>query len=235
MRIDLTLKPIGYIKTPFKQKFGTPRQSGLVPSARGELILDNERVPPGSLDGLEDFSHLWLLFHFHENTNETVSGKVKPPRLGGEKMGLFATRSPHRPNPVGLSVVKIEKVDQKNLKLELSGVDLIDDTPIFDIKPYIASYDSLSSAHGGWTSSAEDLAFNVHWSYQALDQLKELPQFKTLQVLVEECLGYDLRNYADRLKGFEEKKHKVFLQNVDVTFTVDEKARVVRIEELKPV
>uniref|UniRef100_A0A6B2LB12 TsaA-like domain-containing protein n=1 Tax=Arcella intermedia TaxID=1963864 RepID=A0A6B2LB12_9EUKA len=144
---QIGVRPIGMLRSCFNQRNGTPRNSGCVPSARGVLKLRKD-VPYTSLEGLEGFSHVWLIGWFHENTNASKEGKIKakisPPRLGGAKVGLFSTRTPHRPNPISLTVVKLDKIE-KNC-VYLSGVDMIDDTPILDIKPYIPSYDSLSSA-----------------------------------------------------------------------------------------
>lgn len=229
MRLDLTLKPIGHLQTPYKQKFGTPRQNGLVPAARAQLILNKELVPPGSLDSLKDFSHLWLLFHFHKNTNETVSGKVKPPRLKGEKMGLFATRSPHRPNPVGMSLVKIESINEEELSLEVSGVDLIDGTPIFDIKPYIAGYDSIENSHDGWTQNMKDKIWDVQWSEQALKDAEELPLSEDDRLLIQQSFLRDVRNQQDTIEGDPTKTYKSLIGHWDVEVRYSDKCSIVSI------
>jgi tRNA-Thr(GGU) m(6)t(6)A37 methyltransferase TsaA len=127
--------------------------------------------PEESLVGLEDFSHVWILWQFHLNTNNHYFAKVSPPRLEGQKKGVFATRSPHRPNPIGLSVAKIEKMEAR--RIWLSGLDLVDGTPVFDIKPYIATYDSVEDARGGWLNEVEAVSYSVQWSEKALLQLQE--------------------------------------------------------------
>ncbi|XP_061173918.1 tRNA (adenine(37)-N6)-methyltransferase-like [Saccostrea echinata] len=136
------VKPIGFMSSLFCHKRGTPRQPTICPHARGTLTLDHHLVnnPQYMLEGLEEFSHVWLIFVFHKNEKEFVRSKVSPPRLHGRKVGLFSTRSPHRPNPIGLSLAKLDCVHDRTLYL--NGVDLLDGTPILDIKPYIPEYDT---------------------------------------------------------------------------------------------
>ncbi|XP_015919693.1 tRNA (adenine(37)-N6)-methyltransferase isoform X2 [Parasteatoda tepidariorum] len=136
------LLPIGYISSCFKFKNGIPRQPTLCPSARGTLKIEKSVFtnPEHSLIGLEEFSHVWILFIFHENENVGVKAKVHPPRLNGTSVGVFSTRSPHRPSPVGLSLTKLDKIEGDTLYL--SGIDLLDGTPVIDIKPYIPMYDN---------------------------------------------------------------------------------------------
>lgn len=138
----MLLMPIGFIRTCFKTKNGTPRQPSVSAVTKGVLVVEKSVFtnPDHSLDGLEEFSHVWILFHFHLNEGKSVKAKVRPPRLNGEKRGVFATRSPHRPNAIGLSLAKLDKVE--GCTLHLSGLDIVDGTPIFDIKPYIPSYDA---------------------------------------------------------------------------------------------
>ncbi|KAK3097278.1 hypothetical protein FSP39_008283 [Pinctada imbricata] len=137
----LTLKPIGHVQSLFSFKNGTPRQSGICQNARGSIKISKEifNNPQHSLDGLETFSHIWIIFIFHKNNNSYIKAKVKPPRLDGRRVGLFSTRSPYRPNPVGLTLAKLDRVD--GCKLHISGIDLLDGTPVLDIKPYIPDYD----------------------------------------------------------------------------------------------
>jgi tRNA-Thr(GGU) m(6)t(6)A37 methyltransferase TsaA len=169
---EFSFEPIGYINTCFKERFGTPRQPGLVPSSWGILRLRPELNLSEALQGLEGFSHLWLIFVFHQNTNKGIKAKVHPPRLGGEKTGLFSTRTPHRPNPIGLSVVKLERIDGGTVYL--SGVDLVDGTPILDIKPYLPSADCLPIATGGWTQTAPERTIRVEFTD---DALKDISRF----------------------------------------------------------
>ena len=140
---------IGIIHSCFKEKFGIPRQPGLAPLAKAQLELLAPYDDPAAIEGLETTSHIWVQFVFHANSRESWKPKVKPPRLGGNKsIGVFATRSPVRPSPIGLSVVKLEGIQQLNgkLLLNLSGVDFLDGTPVLDIKPYVPYVDSISDA-----------------------------------------------------------------------------------------
>nr|XP_022332662.1 tRNA (adenine(37)-N6)-methyltransferase-like [Crassostrea virginica]XP_022332663.1 tRNA (adenine(37)-N6)-methyltransferase-like [Crassostrea virginica] len=138
----MEVKPIGYINSLFTFKNGTPRQPSVCPFARGSLEVEKSIFtnPDHSLEGLEEFSHVWLIFVFHKNNTQYVKAKVKPPRLNGKRVGLFSTRSPYRPNAIGLSLAKLDSVEGNTL--HLSGIDLLDGTPILDIKPYIPQYDS---------------------------------------------------------------------------------------------
>ena len=152
MTSPLSLQPVGILHSPYKEKFAVPRQPGLVPSARARLEL----LPPcndaQTLRGIEQFSHLWLIFQFHECASQGWHPTVRPPRLGGnERVGVFASRSPFRPNGLGLSVVQLLGVHQQGprLWLELAGIDLVDGTPILDIKPYVPYADSHPQACGG--------------------------------------------------------------------------------------
>lgn len=167
---DFTFQPIGHIETCFKERFGTPRQSGLVPSSWGILRLRSELNLTEALDGLEHFSHLWLVFVFHQNMNKGVKAKIHPPRLEGEKIGLYATRTPHRPNPIGLSAVKLEKIEKG--AVFLSGVDLLHGTPVLDIKPYLATTDSIPQATAGWTQGKPERTIQVVFSNEAKQDLE---------------------------------------------------------------
>ena len=161
--------PIATIETPFKERFGTPRQPALVPSSWGVIRLKPESHLQGALEGLEGFSHIWLIFVFHQNANKAVRAKIHPPRMEGAKMGLFATRTPHRPNPIGLSVVKLERIEGQTLYV--SGVDLVDGTPILDIKPYLPSSDRVDLATAGWTGSKAERKLRVDFTERAMSDL----------------------------------------------------------------
>ncbi len=148
------LKTIAYIKTDFKTKFGLPRQSGLVPELCGLIEFTDEYKNKDALRGLDGYSHIWLLWGFSEGfssrgDNDKWNPTVRPPRLGGNKrIGVFASRSPNRPNPIGLSVVRLLKIDDSSLYV--SGIDMVDNTPIYDIKPYLPHIDSIPDALGGY-------------------------------------------------------------------------------------
>lgn len=153
------MKMIARIHTPFKTKFGIPRQSGVASDVKGEIVFEPEYREAEAVRGLEGFSHIWLIWCFSEAVTEKWSPTVRPPRLGGNvRMGVFATRSPFRPNPIGLSSVKLEKIEyspERGPVLHVRGADLMDGTPIYDIKPYIAYADSHPDAKGGFTDSSE--------------------------------------------------------------------------------
>lgn len=149
------MKIIARIRTELPEKFGVPRQSGLVPQLRGRVIFESEYRNPDAVRGLEDFSHIWLIWQFSRAVREGWSPTVRPPRLGGNRrMGVFATRSPFRPNALGLSSVRLDRVELDPALgpvLHVSGADLMDGTPIFDIKPYLPYTDSHPQAAGGFT------------------------------------------------------------------------------------
>ncbi len=148
------MQPIGFVESCFGEKFATPRQSGIVSSARGRVVFTPE-VDPEACRGLEEFSHLWLVFVFDQVPEDDVRWLVRPPRLGGnEKKGVFATRSPYRPNRIGLSLVKLEKVTPEGV--EVSGLDLVDGTPILDLKPYLPYVESRPEAIGGFAEKSPE-------------------------------------------------------------------------------
>lgn len=150
---SILLHPIGWMRTPWREKFGVPRQPGLIPEAIGEVVFAKECADPEARAGLEGFSHLWVTFLFDRVPPEAVKLRVRPPRLGGnEKRGVFATRSPFRPNRIGLSVCEIESVYPT---LRLRGVDLVDGTPILDIRPYVPYVDAHPNAQGGFAAGGE--------------------------------------------------------------------------------
>lgn len=159
------MKVIAKIRTDFKEKFGIPRQSGLVDSLRARIVFEPEYRVREALRGIEDFSHLWLIWEFSEAKRDTWSPTVRPPRLGGNKrMGVFATRSPFRPNPVGLSSVRligIEHTDTEGDVLIVSGADLMDGTPIYDIKPYLPFTDCHTDARGGFADEKKEYSAEV--------------------------------------------------------------------------
>ena len=145
----MKITPVAYVHSDFESKFAIPRQPGLVTSLKAEIILEKEYRKDGILRGLEGFSHLWLIWGFNENRNSSWHPTVRPPRLGGnERIGVFASRSPFRPNPLGLSVVKIEEVSKD--RIIVSGADLADQTPVYDIKPYVPYTDSVPDAKEGF-------------------------------------------------------------------------------------
>ncbi|MDQ7967243.1 tRNA (N6-threonylcarbamoyladenosine(37)-N6)-methyltransferase TrmO [Pseudomonas plecoglossicida] len=185
--------PVGIVHSCFKEKFAIPRQPQLAPAARGVLEL----LPPfdqgDAVEGLEQVSHVWLLFLFHQALEEKPRLKVRPPRLGGNKsMGVFATRATHRPNGIGQSVVRLEGVEPG--RLLLSGIDLLDGTPVLDIKPYVPYADSVAGASNQMANAAP-VAIAVQWADNALIQAREhaLRLNEPLVQLIEQCLAQDPR------------------------------------------
>jgi len=188
-----TVTPVGIVRSCFKEKFAIPRQPQLAPAARGVLEL----LPPfdqgDAVEGLEQVSHVWLLFLFHQALEDKPRLKVRPPRLGGNKsMGVFATRATHRPNGIGQSVVRLEGVEPG--RLLLSGIDLLDGTPVIDIKPYVPYADSIAGASNLMASAAPQ-AIAVQWSDGALPRAKAhaLRLGEPLVELIEQCLAQDPR------------------------------------------
>lgn len=204
------LTPIGTAYTDFKQKFGIPRQSGMIAEAKAVIVL-NPEFNADSVRGLAEFSHVWVIFRFHQCARDGFSQLVRPPRLGGKiKKGVFATRSPHRPNFLGLSLMKLEKIETKDrVCIYLSGADLLDNTPVFDIKPYLPHLEAVAAAAGGFSdSSAEKLA--IVWLPEAFAVKHRLPE--QIQNLIEACVRQDPRpahqnnsekNYIFQLDKYE--------------------------------
>lgn len=188
----MEINPIGYIKTDFSEKFGIPRQSGRVPELKGTVIFCDEYKDAEILRGIENFSHLWLIFGFSQAEYKKGTKTVRPPRLGGNKrVGIFASRSPYRPNSLGLSVVKLEEI-KKNTKdgvvLIVSGVDILDGTPLYDIKPYIPYADSIPDAVGGYADEFSDYSIDVEMPAKLL---KKIPSEKRDALI--RCLKDDPR------------------------------------------
>ncbi len=187
---ELKIRPIAYIRTDFKEKFGIPRQSGRAPSLSGTIVFLPEYRNPDAIRGLSDFSHIWLLFDFSESHRADWSATVRPPRLGGNaRVGVFASRSPFRPNPIGLSSVRllgIEKTEQDGEVLLVSGVDLLDMTPIYDIKPYLPFSDCHPEAIGGYADRVRDVSLSVDFPERLLELLPEEKRSAVLECLAED-------------------------------------------------
>ena len=170
---DHTMKVIAKIHSPFSTKFGIPRQSGVVPEVRSTIVFEPEYRNPDALRGMEGFSHLWLIWQFSEAARDTWSPTVRPPRLGGNvRMGVFATRSPFRPNPIGLSCVEIVAIEEQpglGTVIVVSGADLMDGTPIYDIKPYTVYADCHPDARSGFAVSSWERELTLNFP----DRLKE--------------------------------------------------------------
>lgn len=192
MENGLFIKPIARIRSDFKEKFGIPRQSGRAPALQAEIVFEPEYKNPDALRGIEEFSHLWLIFDFSAAHRENWSATVRPPRLGGNaRVGVFASRSPFRPNPIGLSCVRllrVEKREKEGCVLLVSGADLLDGTPVFDIKPYLPFADCIPTATGGYAAEHENHRLKVDF---ADDLLRRIPEEKRAGLL--QCLADDPR------------------------------------------
>ena len=180
------VRPIARIRTDFPEKFGIPRQSGLVESLEAEIIFEPEYRAAEAVRGLEDFSHVWLIWGFSEARRSKFSPTVRPPRLGGNaRMGVFATRSPFRPNGLALSCVKLAGIDL-NDKLRVLGADLMDGTPIYDIKPYLPHADCQPEATGGFSGAFVDYALTVEFPEELLEKVSENKREALLGVLAQD-------------------------------------------------
>ena len=188
-----TVTPIGYVRSCFKEKFAIPRQPLLAPAAQGCIEL----LPPydhaDAIAGLEEISHIWVIFLFHKTLDKVPRLKVRPPRLGGNKsIGVFASRATHRPNGIGQSAVRLERAEPG--RLWISGIDLLDGTPVLDIKPYVPYADHLPMAHNAIADHAPTL-ITVNWQPSALQQAEQHAQRlqQPLSALIEQCLAQDPR------------------------------------------
>lgn len=216
--------PIAHVKTDFKQKFGIPRQSGRV-NALGEIVFTPEFNNPDYIRRIEEFNYLWLVFDFSLSHKQTPSATVRPPRLGGnERVGVFATRSPFRPNPIGLSCVKLERIQDTDSgkTLIVSGVDLLDGTPIIDIKPYIPSTDCHVDAIGGYADQYTNYKLKVDFP----DHLLELVAPDKREVLID-VLSEDPRpSYQN-----DDRTYGLSFDVYNITFTVkNDTVTVLKVE-----
>ena len=184
------MKIIARIRTELPEKFGVPRQSGLVPQLRGRVVFEPGYRNPDAVRGLEDFSHIWLIWQFSQAVREDWSPTVRPPRLGGNRrMGVFATRSPFRPNPLGLSSVKLEAIEQRpdvGPVLIVRGADLMDGTPIYDVKPYLPYADCRPEAAGGFASQPKEASLRVECPPELLEPVEEARRAALLGVLAQD-------------------------------------------------
>ena len=220
------LKIIARVESEFPGKFGIPRQSGLVEGLKSTLVFEPEFRNPDTLRGMEGFSHLWLIWGFHEAKKEHWSATVRPPRLGGnERLGVFATRSPFRPNPLGLSCVKLEGVELQTPRgpvLHLSGADLMDGTPIYDIKPYIPYADCRPEAAEGYAAKPEGLKVTIP------PELRE----KIPQDRMEALAGVLSCDPRPHYQADPDRVYGMTFAGLEVKFTVDgEELTVVEVEK----
>ena len=226
---DVNMQVIARMKSDFPSKFGIPRQSGLVEALRSTVIFEPEFRNADALRGIEGYSYLWLIWQFSEAVRQEWSPTVRPPRLGGNtRMGVFATRSPFRPNNLGLSSVKllgVEQTAQYGTVLHVGGADLMDGTPIFDIKPYIPYSDCHADALGGFTDTADAFLLEVNFPAELLEKLPEDKREAALSLLSHDPRPSYQRK-ADRVYGLP-------FAGFDIRFTVDNsRLTVVEIHKL---
>ena len=216
MEEERSIFPIAHIHTDFKEKFGIPRQSGRVETL-GRIVFCPAFRQKEALRGIEAFSHLWLLFDFSEAHREGFCPTVRPPRLGGNRrVGVFATRSPFRPNPIGLSSVRLEGIEARERLgpvLLISGVDMVDNTPVYDIKPYLPAIDAHPEALGGFAAAAAGHALRVEFPERLLSQIPENSRAALLALLAQ-----DPRPSYQELP---QRRYGVPFAGFDVGFTVD--------------
>ena len=228
------MKIIARIYTEFDEKFGIPRQSGIVSETVGRIVFEPEYRNPEAFRGIDGYSHLWLIWQFSEAVRDTWSPTVRPPRLGGNKrMGVFATRSPFRPNPIGLSSVKligVEKTEQEGIVLLVSGADILSGTPIYDVKPYLAYTDSHPDAIGGFADEVMGYKIDVEFAEGVAENLSESEREKLIAILSEDprpsYKSDDERSYGMKLEGkeitFKYLNGKLVVTNYLISKTIDE-------------
>ena len=225
---NVNIQVIARMKSDFATKFGIPRQSGLVQQLRSTIVFEPEFRNPDTLRGIEGYSHLWLIWQFSEAVRTEWSPTVRPPRLGGNtRMGVFATRSPFRPNSLGLSCVRllgVEHTEKYGTVLHVGGADLMDGTPIFDIKPYIPYADCQTDAVGGFTDHADDYLLEVNFPPEQLTLLPEDKRDAAIAVL-----SHDPR------PSYQRKPDRVYgltFAGFDIRFTVYDK--ILTVTEVTP-
>lgn len=224
------VNPIGFVRSCFKEKFAIPRQPLLAPAARGVLELVPPFDQPEALQGLEQVSHVWLLFLFHQTLEDKPRLKVRPPRLGGNRsIGVFASRATHRPNGIGQSVVRLDGIEPG--RLLLSGIDLLDGTPVLDIKPYVPYADSVAGATNA-IADAPPCPITVEWDAEALAQAQAHAQRlgEPLVELIEQCLAQDPRPAYQRPEP--ERRYGVLLWDVQVRWHYPQ-AGLIRVLEVE--
>ncbi len=232
---QITFNFIGRVNSPYKEKFAIPRQPGLVSAAKGSITLLNDANNEELVRGIEQFSHLWLLFVFHGTAQQGWKPLVKPPRLGGnKKLGVLATRSTYRPNPIGMSVVKLERIETKNkqILINISGLDLLDKTPVVDIKPYVPYSDSIINAQAGFAQHQPQQQLLVTFSTQAKNDISKYQGKCTdLALFIEQVLMQDPRPAYKQQKD-DDKIYGMALYDLNILWQVnsDNKVEVLSID-----
>lgn len=226
---NMEIKPIAYIRNDYKDKFAVPRQSGIVKEIKSKIIFEKEYSDFASVKGLEAYSHLWLIWGFSKNIRENYSLTVRPPRLGGnERVGVFASRSPYRPNNLGLSSVKLEKINAniQDISLIVSGADLMDGSPIYDIKPYIAFSDCHTDAKSGIADTRTFNLLHVKINDELLSKLNN-DEISIITAILENDPRPAYQNDSKRIYGFKFSNYEIKFQvkenDLTVVDIIDEK------------
>ena len=219
----MNIEPIAKIETDFPTKFGIPRQSGIVKDLYGKIVFEKKYRGPDSIRGIDEFSHLWVIWGFSENEGREYTPTVRPPKLGGNKrMGVFATRSPFRPNGLGLSCLKLEGVEyseKDGYVLIVSGADMVSGTPVYDIKPYLAYADSIPSAKGGFTESLSISRLEVKVENEIPDTFPKEKSDTLYRILAEDPRPSYI-NDEERIYGFLFCEHEIKFKVKDKCLTV---------------
>jgi len=232
---EKTISPIGTLHSPFVEKFGLPRQPGLLRSAKAEVCLLPPFNDPNAVQGLEAFSHLWLTFGFHQHPHDSWRPMVRPPRLGGNsRVGVFATRSPYRPNGLGLSVVALKAivVARKEVLLEIECPDILSGSPIYDIKPYIHYADSIPDTVAGYANTQPETLLEVMFEGCCLDMISKLDKaiYGDLKQLIIDVLSLDPRP-AYKQHSHDTKVYAMRLYDLDIAFRIDSNKAIVSAME----
>lgn len=228
---SLDFQAIGYISSCYKEKFGIPRQPGLAAAVKSQLVL-SDTFNEESIRGLEGFSHIWLQFVFHQTQQQGWKAMVRPPRLGGnKKVGVFASRSTFRPNPIGLSVVELSEIEIKNSQvvLHLLGCDLLDKTPVLDIKPYLAYVDAVPEAKGGVASSKPESYIEVEFSDLAKKQGEQISHRlgEDVMTVITQILALDPKPSYQKNNVDEDRIYRMKLYDFDLSWQYCENNKII--------
>ncbi len=229
----MNIQPIAHFRSPLTTKFGIPRQSGIISSLRGTIVFEKQYQDPEALRGLDGFDYIWIIWGFSENVDARKHSTVRPPRLGGNvRQGVFATRSPFRPNNLGLSSVRLLKINadsQAGLSIEVEGADLMDGTPVYDIKPYLPEFDSHPYAMAGFVTTNEWTPLEVTFSTSADTSLLSEADLSVVSQLLSQDPRPHYHTSPDRVYGMP-------YNSFDIRFrVVESRVEVVEITESRPI
>ena len=214
----MIIKPIAHIENDLPKKFGIPRQSQIAKDFISRIVFEEEFADKNALRGIEEYSHLWLIWEFTETPKGKFSPTVRPPRLGGNvRMGVFATRSPNRPNNLGLSLVKLEKIE--DTVLVVSGADIMNGTPIYDIKPYLPGFEAISDAKGGFADTFTDYTLKLEYKEDLLEKLPPEKRQPLLDILAADPRP-SYQNDPERIYGFEYAGYEIKFKVEDELLTL---------------